>query len=74
MSQFYEMTLPIDSRDVDGRGYCKARTLLGHLQEAATQAAGHGGFTREIMSTTVRSGCSPGCGTVWSGPCTGRGI
>ena len=49
MSQFYEMTLPIDSRDVDGRGYCKAGPLLGHLQEAATQAAEHGGFTREII-------------------------
>ena len=47
MSLFYEMTLPIDSRDVDGRGYCKAGPLLGHLQEAATQAAEHGGFTRE---------------------------
>ena len=49
MSQFYEMTLPIDSRDVDGKGYCKAGPLLGHLQEAATQAAEHGGFTREVI-------------------------
>lgn len=49
MSQFYEMTLPIDSRDVDGKGCCKAGPLLGHLQEAATQAAEHGGFTREVI-------------------------
>ncbi len=39
MSLWYEMTLPIDSRDVDGKGVCKASALLGHLQEAATQAA-----------------------------------
>ena len=49
MSQFYEMTLPIDSRDVDGKGYCKAGPLLGHLQEAATQAAEHGGFNRKVI-------------------------
>ena len=42
MSLSYEMTLPIDSRDVDGNGYCKASALLGHIQEAATQAAEHG--------------------------------
>lgn len=49
MSRFFEMTLPIDSRDVDGNGYCKASALLGHMQEAATQAAEHSGFSREIM-------------------------
>lgn len=49
MSLIYEMTLPIDSRDVDGRGYCKAGPLLAHLQEAATQAAEHGGFGRECI-------------------------
>ena len=48
MSLFYEMTLPIDSRDVDGNGFCKASALLGHIQEAATQAAEHGGFGRDM--------------------------
>lgn len=48
MSLFYEMTLPIDSRDVDGNGFCKASALLGHIQEAATQAAEHGGFGRNM--------------------------
>ena len=46
MSLWYEMTLPIDSRDVDGKGVCKASALLGHLQEAATQAAEHCGGRR----------------------------
>ena len=50
MSLWYEMTLPIDSRDVDGKGVCKASALLGHLQEAATQAAEHGGFSREVIT------------------------
>ena len=50
MSLYYEMTLPIDSRDVDGNGFCKASALLGHIQEAATQAAQHGGFGRELTS------------------------
>lgn len=68
MSLWYEMTLPIDSRDVDGKGVCKASALLGHLQEAATQAAPG----RSSPRSTARSGCSPGCGTAWSGPCGGR--
>ena len=50
MSLWYEMTLPIDSRDVDGKGVCKASALLGHLQEAVTQAAEHGGFSREVIT------------------------
>ena len=50
MSLWYEMTLPIDSRDVDGKGVCKASALLGHLQEAATQAAEHGGFSRDVIT------------------------
>ena len=50
MSLSYEMTLPIDSRDVDGNGFCKASALLGHLQEAATQAAEHGGFGRTMTT------------------------
>lgn len=49
MAVFYEHTLPIDSRDVDGNGYCRASALLGHLQEAATQAAEHGGFGRKAL-------------------------
>ena len=50
MSLYYEMTLPIDSRDTDGNGFCKASALLGHIQEAATQAAEHGGFGRELTT------------------------
>ena len=49
MEQFYEHRLPVDSRDVDGRGQCKASALLGHLQEAATRAAEAGGFGREPL-------------------------
>ena len=49
MSIFYEHTVLIDSRDVDGHGRCKASALMGHLQEAATQAAEQGGFTRNAL-------------------------
>lgn len=49
MAYSYKHRLLIDSRDVDGRGFCKASALLGHLQEAATQAAEQGGFGREIL-------------------------
>ncbi len=47
MSEFYEWKVTVDSRDVDGSGFCKASALLGYLQEAATQASIHGGFSRE---------------------------
>lgn len=46
---FYEHTLLIDSRDVDGSGHCRASALLGHMQEAATQAAEQGGFGRQAL-------------------------
>ena len=36
---YYDHTVQIDSRDVDGRGHCRPSALLGHLQEAATLAA-----------------------------------
>lgn len=49
MAQSYYHSVLIDSRDVDGNGHCKASALLGHLQEAATQAAEHGGFGRERL-------------------------
>lgn len=49
MAQSYKHTVLIDSRDTDGVGRCKASALLGHLQEAATQAAEHGGFGREVL-------------------------
>lgn len=49
MGQSYKYTTMIDSRDVDGRGQCRASALMGHMQEAATQAAEHGGFGREII-------------------------
>ena len=45
----YQHTVLIDSQDVDGRGFCKASALLGHLQEAATQASEQGGFDRETL-------------------------
>ena len=46
MAQSYRYTTMIDSRDVDGRGQCRASALMGHMQEAATQAAENGGFGR----------------------------
>lgn len=49
MAYTYRHNLIIDSRDVDGNGHCKASALLGHLQEAATQAAERGGFGREEL-------------------------
>lgn len=49
MATSYRHTLLIDSRDVDGRGNCKASALMGHLQEAATQASEVGGFTRNVL-------------------------
>lgn len=50
MDTYYEHRLSIDSRDVDGLGRCRASALLGHMQEAATQAAETGGFGREIVT------------------------
>lgn len=49
MAYSYRHTVVIDSRDTDGTGRCKASALLGHLQEAATQAAERGGFGREVL-------------------------
>lgn len=49
MEYSYKYTRMIDSRDVDGHGFCKASALLGHLQEAATQAAEQSGFGRESL-------------------------
>lgn len=49
MSTSYRHTVLIDSRDVDGRGFCKASALLGHLQEAATRASEAGCFDRETL-------------------------
>lgn len=49
MAQSYKFKTKIDSRDVDGRGQCRASALLGYMQEAATQAAENGGFAREII-------------------------
>lgn len=49
MAQSYKHTTLIDSRDVDLRGQCRASALMGHMQEAATQAAETGGFGRDIL-------------------------
>jgi len=49
MAYSYRHKVMIDSRDTDGTGRCKASALLGHLQEAATQAAEQGGFGREVL-------------------------
>ena len=49
MAQSYHYKTLIDSRDVDGHGQCRASALLGHMQEAATQAAEYGGFGREVI-------------------------
>ena len=49
MALYYEHQISIDSRDVDGNGYCRPSALLGHLQEAGTVAAERGGFGREVL-------------------------
>lgn len=49
MAYSYRHKVTIDSRDTDGTGRCKASALLGHLQEAATQAAERGGFGRDVL-------------------------
>lgn len=49
MSLCYECKQVIDSRDVDGTGCCKASALLGHMQEAATQAAEESTFGRGAL-------------------------
>ena len=49
MAHTYRHDLVIDSRDVDGHGQCKASAFLGHLQEAATQAAEHSSFGRDKL-------------------------
>ena len=49
MAQSYKHTTLIDSRDVDLRGQCRASALMGHMQEAATQAAETGGFGRDVL-------------------------
>lgn len=49
MALSYKHTAMIDSRDVDGLGCCRASALMGHMQEAATQAAEHGGFGRDVL-------------------------
>lgn len=49
MAYSYRHKVLIDSRDVDGRGHCKASALLGHMQEAATQAAECSDFSRERL-------------------------
>ncbi|MBO5340670.1 MAG: acyl-ACP thioesterase [Oscillospiraceae bacterium] len=49
MSIWYEYKTRIDSRDVDGRGFCRPSALLGYLQEAATHAAESRGFGREVL-------------------------
>lgn len=49
MSLEYECRQTIDSRDVDGTGCCRASALLGHMQEAATQAGETSTFGRKII-------------------------
>ena len=39
MPEIYDHRIIVHSRDVDGFGQCRPSALLGHLQEAATQAA-----------------------------------
>lgn len=49
MSMFYEATYLVDSRDTDLFAQCRPSALLGFLQEAAIQAAGEIGVSREKM-------------------------
>lgn len=46
---FYEATYRVDSRDADPQGHCRPSSILGYLQEAATQAALALGIGRETM-------------------------
>ena len=55
MALYYEHRIDIDSRDVDGNGYCRPSAFLGHLQEAGTVAAERGGFGREVLLTQHRA-------------------
>ena len=54
MALDYKLQVLIDSRDVDGSGVCRPSALLGHLQEAATLAAEHGGFGRARLLEECR--------------------
>lgn len=47
MDVFYEDIYRVDSRDLDLFGHCRPSALLGHLQEAATQAACAIGVSRD---------------------------
>lgn len=47
MSMSYRFTTRVDSRDVDGSGFCRPSAVLGYLQEAATAAAEELGVGRE---------------------------
>lgn len=49
MALDYKHQIHIGSRDVDGNGVCRPSALLGHLQDAATLAAQHGGFGRDEL-------------------------
>ena len=49
MALDYKYQVKINSRDVDGKGICRPSALLGHLQEAGTQAAESGGFGRDRL-------------------------
>ena len=47
MDVYYEDIYRVDSRDLDLFGHCRPSALLGHLQEAATQAACAIGVSRD---------------------------
>lgn len=49
MSVYYEQNFAVDSRDVDPFNQCRPSSLLGFLQEAATEAAAQIHFSREEM-------------------------
>ena len=49
MNVWYEYKTKVDSRTVDGQGYCRPSALLGFLQEAATLAGEAMGFGRTVL-------------------------
>lgn len=49
MEHVYRCVTEIDSRDTDGQGYCRPSALLGHLQEAATNASEEDGYGRRLL-------------------------
>lgn len=49
MTNQYDYNTKIDPRDIDGNGHCRPSALLGHLQQAATEATENSPFSRKEL-------------------------